>query len=363
MSNLQKQTNYLSQIQSKDQPRSQLQRQTKGQLRRTESAPFAKPLLHILDRGEMPGDMVKKTKQLALRGQRDVYITRAEIELKKAMQSLAFMTHSEINSISTLTALSLPKSVTPLFWTINALLQEKYQRLNDNSLIHHRNHDARLLFQQLVRLNLMPWSNLLVDYVRPQDLPDEVLFPIGHPILGRTYRRHPFIARRNHYFPVTDYFSILFKEREQALLSLLGQLGATKITITALPTTAEIDCKASLAAQLHQKAFEYPQRKGCLPTQLDLQQNPWLAGEPTWQAVVRERLNRRALSAQFEFDIDVMGMLKTQIKMIDQLIPGLDSMRLPDNHEDLMLTQVLKTRQVQVEFSEMPQADRSSITT
>ncbi|NJM97627.1 MAG: hypothetical protein HC800_11100 [Phormidesmis sp. RL_2_1] len=51
-----------------------------------------------------------------------------------------------------------------------------------------------------------------------------------------------------------------------------------------------------------------------------------------------------------------MGMVKSQIKMIAQLIPGLDSMRLPENYQDQMLTEMLKTRQVQVEFCEMPVA-------
>ncbi|MGB5915607.1 MAG: hypothetical protein WBG63_12140, partial [Phormidesmis sp.] len=69
--------------------------------------------------------------------------------------------------------------------------------------------------------------------------------------------------------------------------------------------------------------------------------------------IVRERLNRGALSAQFEFDCDVIGMLRTQVKMIAQLIPGLDSMALPDDYDDILTTQILHTRRVQVEFSEV----------
>lgn len=327
-------------------------RQSAGQLKKRDRPLLSRPLLHILDHGERPGDMVIRTKQLALHGQKDVYIARAEIELRNAMQSLAFMTQSEINSTSTLTALSLPKAVAPMFWTINALLQGKFQKPNDPQHIHHRNHDARLLFQQLARLDLMPWSQRSVDYLRPDELPDHIMFPVGHPILGRTYRRHPFKARSSHYYPVTDYFSTLFKEREQALLSLLGQLGATKITMTPIPATATLNCQENLATQLHQKVFKYPSRINTLPQSLDLNKNPWLAGEPTWQSVARERLTQGALFTQFEFDCDVMGMLKTQIKMIGQLIPGLDSMALPDNYQDILTTQILQTRRVQVEFSE-----------
>ncbi|MEM6596881.1 MAG: hypothetical protein AAF635_01745 [Cyanobacteria bacterium P01_C01_bin.69] len=327
--------------------------QADGPLRKPVSKTLTRPLIHILDYGERPGDMVSKPKQVALHGQKDVYIARAEIELRNAMQSLAFMTNSEINSISTLTALSLPKAVAPMFWTINAFLQEKYEKPNDSSRTHHRNHDARLLYQQLAYLDLLPWSSRNVDYIHPDKLKNDLIFPLGHPILGRTYRRHPFKTRFNQYYPVTDYFSLLFKEREQALLSLLGQLGATKITMTPIPATSTLNCQENLAAQLHQKIFKYPKPTATALQSLDLTRHPWLTGEPAWQEVVRERLERGALAAQFEFDCDVMGMLKSQIKMIGQLVPGLDSMRLPDDYKDVITTQILQPRQVQVEFSEM----------
>ncbi len=330
-----------------------LKSQTAGQIQLRAKVPLFRPLLHILDYDEEPGDVVRKLKHFALRGQTDVYIARAEIELRRAMQALSFLTDSEINSISTLTALSLPQNVAPLFWTINALLQEKYAKPEDSQWIHNRNHDARILFQQLAKLDLMPWSERIVDYVRPDDLPSTLLFPIGHPILGRTYRRHPFKARLSQYYPVTDYFSILFKEREQALLSLLGQLGATKITMAPIPATTALNCQENLAAQLHQKVFKYPKRSDTLPGSINVKEHPWVVGEPAWQSVIKERVKRGALSAQFEFDCDVMSMLKTQIKMIGQLVPGLNSMKLPDTHKDTVMTQVLQTRRVQVEFAEV----------
>ncbi len=327
-----------------------------GQIQKASRSLF-RPLLHILDYGEAPGDMVRKPKQAAFHGRKDVYIARAEIELRQAMQALSFMTGAEINSISTLTALSLPQTVAPLLWTTNAFLQEKYVKPNNPRWIRDRNHDARLLFRQLARLNLMPWSERMVDYIRPDELPADILFPIGHPVLGRTYRRHPFKTRLNQYYPVTDYFSILFKEREQALLSLLGQLGATKIIMTPIPATAALDCQENLAAQLHQKVFKYPKRSDTLPDAVNVKEHPWVAGEPAWQSVIKERVKRGAICAQFEFDCDVMGMLKAQVEKIGQLVPGLSSMRLPDTHENNVTTQVLQTRQVQVEFADVEADD------
>ncbi|MEO1447806.1 MAG: hypothetical protein AAFV46_16535, partial [Cyanobacteria bacterium J06635_11] len=219
-------------------------RSSAGALSAEAPNPLSKPLLHILDHGEMPGDMAIIAKLDSFHPKSDVYITRAEMELKKAMQSLAFMTNSEINSVTTLTAMSLPKVVTPLFWTIRALLQEKYQRPNDRNRIHHRNQDARLLFHQLARLNLRNWSKQIVGYIRADELPDNLRFPPGHPVRGQTYRRHPFKSRWTHYYPVADYFSMLFEERERALLTLLGDLGATKITMTTIPPTSDINGQA-----------------------------------------------------------------------------------------------------------------------
>lgn len=352
MSSLQSESANIVTSQPVNRPGS-LDRRAAGQLQSAAKGPLFRPLLHILGHGESPGDMVRRPKQVAFQGRKDVYIARAEIELRQTMQALAFMTDSEINSISTLTALSLPQTVAPLFWTINAFLQEKYIRPNNPRWIRDRNHDARLLFRQLARLDLMPWSERMVDYVRPDELPANALFPIGHPILGRTYRRHPFKTRLNQYYPVTDYFSILFKEREQALLSLLGQLGATRIVMTPIPATTALDCQENLAAQLHRKVFKYPKRSDTVPSCVNVKDHPWVAGEPAWQAVIKERVQREALSAQFEFDCDVVGMLKAQIKKIGQLVPGLSSMTLPDTHKNNVTTQVLQTRQVQVEFAEV----------
>ena len=71
-----------------------------------------------------------------------------------------------------------------------------------------------------------------------------------------------------------------------------------------------------------------------------------------WQSVVNERLNRGLLSTQFECDMDVMGLMRTQVQTIAQFVSELDSIMLPANCEDLLLKQVLQTRIVQVDFGE-----------
>ncbi|MEM6450800.1 MAG: hypothetical protein AAF703_10850 [Cyanobacteria bacterium P01_D01_bin.105] len=308
-----------------------------------------KLLLHVLDLDELPYEMVTKPKRAAFRGQKDVYISRAELELKKAMQTMSFSSRMSVSDLPTLTALSLPSSATAITWTVYALLQEKFQKENDPSRIHHRNHDAKLLYRELAQMNLMPWATQLVDQVHASELGPGTYMPPGHPVPGYTYRRHPFRHRQNYYYPVDRYFSMLYEEREQAMIALLSELGATKITISA-PIKANA-CEGVADTNLHQRVFEYPQSNAALPKTIDINRHPWLTCESSWQGVVRERLNRGILATQFEIDLDVVNMLRSQIKSITRLVSQLDSMVLCDTCEEKLMLEMLQPRQVKVEFS------------
>lgn len=310
-----------------------------------------KLLLHVLAHNESRDDLIKRPKSIAFRGQTDVYIARAELELRKAIQSLALISNIDANSLHTLAALSLPGSVTATLWTSSAFVQTRHQNLDDQGLIRHRNHDARLLFQQIARLDLQPWADQLINQVKLEELPEGIFMPPGHPIPGETYRRHPFQQRQNFYYPVSQFFSMIFEERQQALTALLGELGATKIIISSPPGESFCDGGSSPIAQLYEQSFEYPESVDPLPSTIDIQRHPWLSCEPKWQAVVRERLNRGILSAQFEFGLDIVGILRKQIHSIDQLVPQLDSMTISARNKTELLLQTLQPRRVQVEFS------------
>lgn len=319
---------------------------------RGENTFVARPLLRILGRNEAPGDMLQKPRAIAFKGETDVYIARAEIELRKAMQSMAFSSAMGHSSLHTLTAMALPSTAVPLLWTIHAFLEGRYQKENDLRLIHHRNRDAQMLYRQLLLLNIKSWANHLLDQVRYDEVPDTIYMPPGHPVPGQTYRCHPFKSRRNFYYPVSRYFSMLFEEREQALISLLSELGATKISISAPPGQSICEGGSSAIAELQERVFEYPVRSDSLPQSIDIHQHPWLASEHEWQSVVKERINRGALSAQFEFDLGIGGMLRQQVEMIGQLIPNLNSMALSANEQAKLLIQVLQPCRVRVEFCE-----------
>ncbi len=313
----------------------------------------AKPLIRILGKHEAPGDMLQRPKAIAFKGETDVYIARAEIELRKAMQSMAFNSAMGHSSLPTLTALSLPGTATTLLWVIHAFLEGRYQNSNDARLIHHRNRDAQMLYRQLLKLNLTPWANQLVDQMRFDEVPDSVYMPPGHPIPGQTYRCHPFKGRRNFYYPVNRYFAMLFEEREQALTALLSDLGATKIAISAPPEESICEGGASVLARLHERVFEYPHTDRPVPESVDVRRHPWLASEQEWQSVVKERIHRHVSSAQFEIDLGIAGMIRQQIQTIAQLIPNLNSMELPAQEQSKLMVEVLQPRRVRVEFCEI----------
>ena len=108
------------------------------------STTFSKPLLHVLSNHQTIDDVLDPI-QLAVQGETDVSISRAEMDLRKAMQALAFITSGGFSSFTVLTALSLPGAATALLWTINTLLRGDFQRPNLENPIFHRDHDARFL--------------------------------------------------------------------------------------------------------------------------------------------------------------------------------------------------------------------------
>lgn len=307
-------------------------------------------LLYVLAPGQSVQDYMtnhlQQPRQVALQGQTDVSTQRAELDLRKAMRLLVLGSpHANIASLSTLTALSLPDATATWLWLIAAFLEHQYQKSDSDHFVRQRDHDARLLFQKLAQVDLIPWFTHSVDKVTADAILTGLQFPQGHPTPGQLYRKHPFKAKHHCYYPAVNYFSMLFHEREQAMLALLSNLGATKIVIEQM---AGVHPPSD---QTHKpKVFEYAYRDQSQPSSIDPQHYPWLAYEPTWQSVVNERMKRGLSLAQFELDYDVMGLLRAQIEIICQFIPELDSMVLSDQDQAALQTKILQPHQVTVEF-------------
>ena len=310
---------------------------------------MSRPLLYVLAPGEAINDP-HQIHQAIFKGQTDVPIDCAEMDLTKAVQSLAFISNTSINSLPTLTALSLPKTAIPLFWTIHVLLQQQHQTSGLENPIYHRNHDARLLYQQLARLDLSSWYAHSVTQVSLGQLPVEAHFPPGHPNPGMMYRHYPYGIKdqAHYYYPVTSYFPMLFADREQELITLLSDLGATQIVIESV-NGGQSSAYAAPNTKRPRKVFNYVPRAVPVAETINIQNYHWLAYETTWQSVINERY-RGLTSVEFEFGMDVMDLLGTQIRSIDQLMPELNSITPPNHYKEILYQQLIETRTVQVQF-------------
>ncbi|MEM0978993.1 MAG: hypothetical protein AAGH78_01830 [Cyanobacteria bacterium P01_H01_bin.58] len=307
----------------------------------------SKPLIYVPDHGESNrDDWPHLLWEKVFRGDFDVFISRAELDLRKAMQLLTFNTDSSINSFQALAALSLPGTATALIWVTQALLQEKYKKPDLDNAIHHRNHDARLLFQQLSRLNLDPWYSHSVNWVPLDQLSAAFHFPSGHPIPGQIYRKHPFSTQQNTYYPINAYFALLFEEKKRDFLRLLETLGATQVVIC--PVNQGTAWEAEHAQG---EIIQYNSRSQCLNSKPDPSQYPWLGYESSWKFVVDTCLTRSVPSLRCELDLDVMEMLRRHIQPIISLISELRSMALPSNHEVILATEFLCPKQLEVHFN------------
>lgn len=282
--------------------------------RRSSSGPSFgyRPLLHVLAPGQRPEDFQDPINH-SFRD-RDVVISRAELDLRRSVQSLMIHTGLAVNSLEVLTALQLPGSSAALFWAILLLLDDTLPaEMSQTHLIRKRDHDSRLLYQSLINIDLGQWYHNTVDKLEISVLPVGLQFPPGHPIIQRYYRQHPLPARQQVYLPVASYFSSLFEERKQELLRLLVFLGATRIEIQ------------SFDAPDNPEVMVYPGRPWSANLSLNLADYPWLPYEPTWQTLVANRTSGLITTASLDLTLDVNGMLAMQLSALKNLVAQLDS--------------------------------------
>lgn len=309
---------------------------SKSQRRFSSGPSFSyRPLLHVLAPGQRPEDFQDPIKH-NFRGH-DVVISRAELDLRRAVQHLMIHTGLAVNSLEVLAALQLPGSTAALFWAILLLLKDDLPaEMSQTQLIRKRDHDSRLLYQSLTSINLDQWYETTVDKLEVTALPVGLQFPPGHPILQRYYRQHPLPARQQVYLPVASYFPSLFEERKQELLRLLVFLGANRIEIHAFdaPDRPEV--------------MVYPGRAWTTNLALNLADYPWLPYEPTWQTLVANRTSGLITTATLDLTLDVNSMMTVQISALKNLVAQLDSVETLA--ADCIETPYLKPHQITVSF-------------
>lgn len=295
-----------------------------------------RPLLHVLAPGQTANDFKDPIEHNFQA--RDVVISRAELDLRRSVQNLMIHTGLAINSLEVLTALQLPGSTAALFWAIVLLLGDDLPaEMSETHLIRKRDHDSRLLYQALARVDLDHWYHTLVDKAPVTALPTGIQFPPGHPVGQRYYRQHPLPAKPQVYLPVANYFSALFNERKQELLRLLVNLGATRVEIHPLgmATAPEV--------------LTYPGRPWTANLNLNLADYAWLPYEGPWQTMMSQRVAGRVTSTRLTLTVDINEMISTQLDALKNLVTQLDSVESLD--QTVLDQQYLQPHQVTVTFA------------
>ncbi|HIK45127.1 MAG TPA: hypothetical protein IGR64_09600 [Leptolyngbyaceae cyanobacterium M65_K2018_010] len=296
-----------------------------------------RPLLHVLAQGQSPADFQDPIEHSFK--EPDVIISRAELDLRRAVQSLMILTGLAVNSLEVVTALELPGSTAALFWAIRLLLDDSLPaEISQSHQIRKRDHDSRLLYQALARVDLDEWYATVVDKASITALPVGLQFLPGHPLVQRYYRQHPLPAKQQVYLPVATYFATLFRERKQELVQLLTSLGATRLEIR--------DLRDEDAAP---EVFIYPGEPWTPGLRPDLAHYIWLPYEPTWQRVLADRSAGAITTASLELTVDINGMIALQLAALKNLLAQLDSVEWVDN--DRIDRDYLKPHRLTVTFA------------
>ena len=275
-----------------------------------------RPLLRILAENQQPEDFEDPIERSFT--DRDVVISRAELDLRRAVQRLTLQTSAAVHSLDVLTALQLPQDSAALLWTARMLLKNELPREDDTTHhIQNLNHDSRLLYQALSNIDLDGWYESTVDKAPISHLPSELQFPPGHPNPQRYYRQHPLPAKQRYYLPVTHFFAALKDERQQELVQLMIELGATEVTITSL----------SDQATCPPEQLRFPGKPILAGLKLNTSRYAWFPYETQWQKVVTLRTTGNVKQASFDLTLDVNNMLAQQGKALGHITTQLDSVK------------------------------------
>ncbi|WP_409289795.1 hypothetical protein [Pseudomonas sp. KCJK8927] len=202
-------------------------------------------------------------------------------------------------------------------------------------------------------------------------------FQPGHPMAGKSYRRHPLAdfsitETENLYIPSESYDSHVMEERESELIRLLVSLGATRISITKMTSgsqgsrvetggslnvgpiaSTEASYKANsqlTAATTDTRVFNLSGCPWSASKQVDRSAFFWLAFEPSWKAVVFAREHGGCTEASIElkentsFSEDKTVELSIKAKQMG----GSASVGLGDKNDEE------RTHLISVQFSPIP---------
>ncbi|HEY9664486.1 MAG TPA: hypothetical protein V6C65_39075, partial [Allocoleopsis sp.] len=243
-------------------------------------------------------------------------ISRAALDLKKAIVYLNAITGGATSSLPTMVALNLPDKLLALLWIAHALFNEQF--FHSDYHLKYIDHDSRMVFRGMTHLSSKHWQEEIVSSVSFLTAAAKASFPLGHPQPEKFYRQHP--IKPTLYYPVNLFHSLLREERERELIQLLSDLGANKITIQNQANSGgslESDSEALLRSA--DCIFEFPGKRWVSDLKFDSAQYPWLAYEPTWQTIAYTRVHQGISSASLELTIDIANEISGQIDQIENL--------------------------------------------
>lgn len=280
-------------------------------------------------------------------------VKRAEIELKHMVRQLMVMTGGAVYSPLMLSTIGLPYPVSIVLWVTATLLEDAPDQEIER-FVQKRTHDSVKLLRSLneYRQFLSEWWQNSVTLIPVSALPETLNFPVGHPMPPRLYHQHPLSSKPDHYYPVNAYYSLLYKEREQELIRLLADLGATQILIQPLMPRRDtenqsIQLSNEMPSDTVPRVFQY--RGHPISSVLfDASQYEWLFQEPSWQAVVESRMKYSCLSASLEISLDISNTVAALLDGIESLSEQLTSVQALN--VDALRDRILKKQFVQVEF-------------
>lgn len=282
-------------------------------------------------------------------------VRRAEIELKRMVRQLMVMTGGAVYSPLMLSTLGLPYPITIVLWVTATVFAEDDSNKEIDRFVQKRNHDSVKLLRSLneYRQFLGEWWQTNVQQTSSSTLPENIKFPVGHPLPPKLYRQHPLPSKQDYYYPVNAFYTLLYEEREQELIRLLADLGATRISVyplTAHPNTTEqfIQRSGDIPSDTKPRVFQYPERS-ISTIHFDASQYPWLAHEPSWQTVVESRVKYSCLSASLEINLDIAGAIVALLDGIESLSEQLTSVK-PMNISALG-DRILQKHRVEIEFT------------
>lgn len=165
-------------------------------------------------------------------------------------------------------------------------------------------------------------------------------FPAGHPRYDTAYVGHPLRAER--YMPLATFHHRIFEDKFNELISLLSELGATKLSIG---FSSDQKQKASAKASFNFVEELLASVRGSIETysissvegNFDARFNPseapkipndlaWLEHEPTWLRVAKSRLNSGLtqidVSLRYEDDFGIDASLAAGLESFGLNIGG-----------------------------------------